>query len=193
MNKDNKNFLDRNLFMLNSNIVDPFLNNVFRLEIIDNDNLKMNLELKELIEDTDYKDVWDILIKNAHSVTTSNLEVEYGIQYIGSDRRYVAHKRLDSNIQITFLESSDLKIRRIMDRWIDLIISTNNGGLYFDETVIDLNILSINTNMDTKQKMIYSGVQPITYADITISLENEVNLPAIVVTFNFVEHYMDTE
>jgi len=198
MNEQNKAFLNRSEFLVNSNITDPLLDNLFRLEFIDDDG---NQTLSDYIEYVDednntilpdkYIDVWDLLIKNAHSITVSSQETEYSPQYIRDDRRYTAFKRLDSNIQISFIESADLSIRKVIDRWLDLTLPTNKEGLYFDETSVDLNILSIDSNMDTKAKMIYEGIQPISYADITLNLGGDVEVKAIVVIFNFVSNRME--
>jgi len=198
MKETNKKFLDRKEFLINSNITDPLLDNIFRLEFVESDETSLDYFIRyshtdeEDFIDTKYESIWDLLIKNAHSVTTSTLETEYSPQYLGDDRRYNAFKRLDSNIVINFIESADLSIRKVFDRWLDLTLPDNKEGLYFDDTSVDLNILSIDSGMETKAKFIYEGLQPVNYADLTLDLGKEADSPKIVaVIFNFVSNRME--
>jgi hypothetical protein len=185
---ENKKILNESNFIKNSNASNPLLDNIFKIKFDVADS-----KLTDIIGNfgiNKYVDMWDILEKNAHSVTVSTLETEYSVQYISNDRRYNVIKRLDSNILITFIESDDLIIRRIIDKWLDLTLSTNKEGLYQEEVSVDLFVDPISTDYETKQRMKYNEIFPINYADITLNLGGDAELKAINVIFNFVSNEM---
>lgn len=184
---DVKKFLDTNEFVANSFIGTKkglVRANRFYVEIIPPGNINFGTEGLTS----------EVLAWNASMVNCSSLAMGVETRNINTVTRHYYKSRQDSDLNITFLESPDLPIRRFFSRWIrqGYDINTLRRG-FPDELKGEVRVYPIGQDGQITAGDIFYEVVPTDIAAMDFSSFNDDVLIRTSVTFKFKWHDMGTE
>jgi len=126
---------------------------------------------------------------NALSASVPGVDLGISCTIINQRPRYYGTERADQDLQITYLESSDMPIRRLFDRWIGLIWDPFTGIRNYpdDYTVESLKVSSLNGQGEQAYFDEFTRVFPYNVADLDWETGSH-DLVATVVKFKFSVH-----
>ena len=171
-------YISREYFLKNSNAKELLIDNLFYPTFVKNNSGEVynsdSLDLK-LASVTGNSDIilYEHLQMNTYGLTLSDQISTTNTQFINADRRNISYKREDKNIQISFIESFDSKIRKIMNEWINMTLPEYDAALYLDDYSVDIIIELLNHKLETKTKIKYEKCYPVSYNNIELSLNND--------------------
>ena len=110
----------------------------------------------------------DLLRWNVLSASVPGVDIAMSSTIINQRPRYFGTERADQDVQLTFLESSDMPIRRGFDLWIGMIWDSFTGvRLYPDDYSIEsLKVWSLSPIGEGVYYDEFQGVFPYNIADL---------------------------
>ena len=174
---DSKTFLSREDFIKNSNMNNPFIDNIFN--VIFEKNKKINDLIVDSLGFINNDTIFQHLARNSYNVTLSNITNTVITNNIANTKHHTLIYKNNSNFQISFVESSDFNIRNIIEQWILL-----SQTMYYDEVSTDFTYKSLSTTME-ETNITYTKVIPLSYADITIDMGKEADMKLTQVEFTY--------
>lgn len=131
----------------------------------------------------------DALAWNAIEVSVPGVDMAVSQSIINQRPRFFGTERGDQDLQITFVESSDMPIRRAFDKWISLMWDPYTGlRKYPDEyTVETLKVWSLSSTGHGTYFDEFQGIFPYNIADIDWNT-GAFDLMTTVVKFKFRAH-----
>ncbi len=171
-------YISREYFLKNSNAKELLIDNLFYPTFVKNNSGDIytpdtfDYELAFAAGDINII-LYEHLQMNTYGLTLSDQISSTNTQFINADRRNISYKREDKNIQISFIESFDSKIRKIMNEWINMTLPEYKYALYLDDYSVDIIIELLNHKLETRTKIKYEKCYPVSYNNIELSLNND--------------------
>ena len=190
--RENIDFINKIKFMQQSGINNILLNFMFNASFVfsnaDDKQTTNNSPLLKFISDDvgNNIDVASFLKWNIGSFRLPRLQVETTTRYFMNSRRNVVYKDNSDNLVLTFFDTAELKLRRVLKSWKDACLPEN--GLYPNEYGLDsLNIYPMNGKFETTEgsEESYHMVYPVYIDDVTLDFAADPSINVISVGFNY--------
>lgn len=124
----------------------------------------------------------DFLRWNVLSASVPGVDMAVSMTSINQRPRYFGTERADQDVQLTFLESADMPIRRGFDKWIGLIWDPFTGIRQYpdDYTVESMKIWSLSAAGQGVYYDEFQGIFPYNIADLDWDTAGYEIVPTVV-------------
>ena len=188
-----KDYLSRQNFLQYSNAKNILQENLFNITYMKNDGgivISDSSSFSNIFNDILWNspanfNIYDFLKTNTFAITLSDMVSTNTTQYMNDARRQIFHKREDKNFSISFVESADFSIRRVLDIWINMSMPESKTTYYRDDICVDIQVEGVDYNYNSDTKIVYSKCIPVSYENIELNLGNEASLKLVACEFVF--------
>ncbi len=135
---------------------------------------------------------FDVLVENMVGVTIPSISLSPN----EAPFRINPGRRSVGNINMFFLESEDLNIKRAIHQWIDLSVSykddeNNYQRNYIDDISVTLKIKPVKNDGSTLYYDQFVDVFPVRVTELTYDIANEDEMPRISAAFAYRYHTIE--